>query len=588
MRKRIHINSLLFQIVSTVVIGAISLAILLSIVNITISKNVFVDNFAESQMKIFHQIDGSFYEFYRDMADIMASVSNSENMKTYLMEEQTNQVEEMSNRYRLNEQMKRTKVLDYNQISVFVLSKDKKSYMFSNSDIYCITKEEIWQSEVAETARDNPGKMICKYEKSGFTNVMKNSPVVIIARSWSYDMKEGADAITFITLKEDDIKKMYSHFTSRTSDIVLLNQDNQVISSNNQAYLSEESPILDELTTVVGKMAESGMHKQEVKKNGRFETFLMQKLQSTNYKVVGIINPDAAFQEHYKTMNLVLLTLLITTAIVGLLIYFVRQQGKPLGVLVTAMKNSKENEFKEHVPIKGTDEIREVSQTYNRMVDELEHHIQQLIQVEASKRTAEIHALQMQINPHYMYNTLAGIKWLIWQGNTEKSTQVIDAFILLIRNVISNSDEFITVEQEIDNLKNYVLISQARYGDAVQVELFVSHTCNQYKVPKMILQPFVENAFFHAFPEEREGKIQVFVKESGESLRFEIQDNGIGIKTEQLLELNIDKQKEHFTGIGIRNVDDRIKLIYGLDYGINITSEEGKGTTITLFVPKRK
>ena len=238
--------------------------------------------------------------------------------------------------------------------------------------------------------------------------------------------------------------------------------------------------------------------------------------------------------------------------------------------------------------VEGTDEVQELSQTYNDMVDELDKYIHQLIQVEADKRSAEIHALQMQINPHYMYNTLESIKWLIWQGDAEKSTKVIDAFISLLRNAISNSDEFVTVEQEITNLKNYVLINHARYGDGVNVEFFVAAQCSGYKVPKLILQPFVENAFFHAFPEGKKGSICVFVKEAGENLKFDIEDNGVGMKTEQLVALNRkeNQKSEHFSGIGIGNVDDRIKLIYGMNYGINITSEEGKGTKVTLIVPK--
>lgn len=588
--KKIHANSLLFKVVGTVISGIVILAVLLSVVNITISKKVFVDNFAESQQKIFSQIDSEFYDFYRDMTDIMSAISGNENMETYLTKVQKDETAVMENRYLLNEQLKNSKITDYNEISVFILGQDGKSYLCSKSDIFASEKDEIWNSRVAEAARANMNKIICKYEPSGFTNVMKSEPVVMMAKAWSYSNTGYADAIAFITIKESDIRRMYSHFTSRTSDIVLLNQDNEVISSDNREFFESGNTVYQELDEVVAGMTGQEEDRKEIKKSGSIRTYLMQKLQSTNYKIVGIINPDEAFKEHYNVNNLVLLTLLISAAVVCLLIYFLRQQAKPLGVLVKAMKNSKDNDFKGHVPVEGTYEVREVSETYNRMVDELDKYITQLIRVEEDKRTAEIHALQMQINPHYMYNTLASIKWLIWQGDAGKSTKVIDAFISLLRNVISNSDEFVTVGQEIENLNNYVLINQARYGDAIKVEFFVMPQCNHYKVPKLILQPFVENAFFHAFPEGRTGRIQVFVKETGGNLKFDITDNGVGIRTEQLMALHKkeNRKSEHFTGIGIGNVDDRIKLIYGLDYGINIFSEEEKGTTITLVVPKRE
>ena len=224
------------------------------------------------------------------------------------------------------------------------------------------------------------------------------------------------------------------------------------------------------------------------------------------------------------------------------------------------------------------------------MLERINQYIEERMKIQEEKRNAEIHALQMQINPHYMYNTLASIKWLTWQGDVKKSTAVIDAFISLLRNTISNTDEFVTVEQEVANLKNYVLINQTRYGDAVGVEFYVVDKCKEYLVPKLILQPFVENAFFHAFPEGMEGEISVFIKEEKKYLRFDIEDNGVGMDAEQLYTLNNkkDKKSEHFTGIGINNVDDSIKLIYGMDYGINIVSEKDKGTTITILLPRKE
>lgn len=588
MKKKIHANSLLFKILCTVITGILCLSILLSLINIAISKRVFVDSFGESQRKIFNQIDQDFYEFYQDMVQIMQTISTDGNVKRFLLDESSNEVDTMQNMYNMKQHMKESKLSDYSSLGAFVIGKDGKSFISSKTDIFSMSKSEIWDSDVAVSALEASGKIVIKYEKAGFTDVMKNSPVLVLAHAWSYDNSEEADAIAFITIKEADIQKMYSYFTSDTSDIILLNQDNEVMSSNNKEYLQKNNAAAKKLNSVLASMMKEDVLKKEIQKDGNIQTYLMQRLQSTNYKIVGVIDPEAAFEEKYNISNLVLLTLLITGVIFVLIVGFVRQQTKPLGRLVRTMQNSKSTDFKEHVVVEGTDEVRELSQTYNDMVDELDKYIHQLIQVEGDKRTAEIHALQMQINPHYMYNTLASVKWLIWQGDAEKSTQVIDAFISLLRNVISNSDEFVTVEQEITNLQNYVLINQARYGDAVKVEFFTAPQCGSYKVPKLILQPFVENAFFHAFPEGRKGCIQVFVKEVGENLRFDIEDNGVGIKTEQLMALNRkeNQKSEHFTGIGIGNVDDRIKLIYGMNYGINITSEEGKGTKVTLVVPK--
>jgi len=590
MKSKLHVNSLIFKIVTTVIIGSIGLAVLLSFLNISISKQVFVNHFAESQKKIFNQFDSDFYDFFGNMTEIIATLEQSPNLNIYFSEDQDDVLEDMNNRYQLGRTLKQSTMEGYDEIRVFALGEDEKSYMYSRSDMFAVSKSEIWESDVGQKALQNPGKIICTYRESGFTNVSKSSPVMILAKAWSTVSGEEADVIAFITIKESDIRQTYSHFTSSTSDIVILNQDNQVVSSNNPEYLTNKGQQVEQLNEQIGTMAEKGLYQKEVSADGNIRMYLMQKLQSTDYKVMGIINPNEAFQEQYNIWNLVWATLGITALVVLLICIFMRQQTRPIGILAETMRNLQKEQFKKRVEVKGTDEVRELAATYNHMVDELDNYIRQLLQVEADKRLAEIHALQMQINPHYMYNTLSSIKWLILQGDTGKSTRVIDAFISLLRNVISNTDECVTVDQEIDNLKNYVLLNQARYGDAVRVEFFVLPQCEQYKIPKLILQPFVENAFFHAFPEGGGGIIEIFVKEEGEYLRFDIVDNGVGIKNEQLLALNSKEKikREHFTGIGIGNVDDRLKLIYGMDHGITILSGQGKGTTITLTLPKRK
>lgn len=193
----------------------------------------------------------------------------------------------------------------------------------------------------------------------------------------------------------------------------------------------------------------------------------------------------------------------------------------------------------------------------------------------------------MQINPHFIYNTLSSIKWLVWQENKSKASEVIDAFISLLRNTISNKNEMITVSDEIENLKNYVLINHVRYGDKINVNFFVMPECEGYIIPKLILQPFIENAFFHAFTDRDSGSIHVFVNKNNENLICEIIDNGIGMTSEDLKNIYTGNHKKNnnFTSIGINNVNDRIKLIYGDNHGVNITSEPERGTIVKLSLP---
>ena len=166
---------------------------------------------------------------------------------------------------------------------------------------------------------------------------------------------------------------------------------------------------------------------------------------------------------------------------------------------------------------------------------------------------------------------------------------MIDAIISLLRNTISNADEFITISQEVENLKNYILINHTRYGEAVKVEFYVSQNCYDCLIPKMIMQPFIENSFFHAFPSGRTGTIQILMGQKGKDLEICIEDDGIGMeqnKAEQIVRQ--ETKKEHFSGIGIHNVQDRLRLLYGGDYGIRIESIKQAGTKVVITLPVRR
>ena len=201
---------------------------------------------------------------------------------------------------------------------------------------------------------------------------------------------------------------------------------------------------------------------------------MMQTFHNTNYRVMGIVRPDQAFESVYDFRYIIEVTVAITAVAILIIFVLVRQQTKPLSKLVENMRKVQDGRLDRLVKVEGTQEVRELSVTYNAMLGELDNYIQRLMQVEKSKREAEIHSLQMQINPHYIYNTLASVKWLIWQGDKEKSVQVIDAFIQLLRNTISNKNEFTTMKEEIENLKNYALINQIRYGNQVNVEFYLT------------------------------------------------------------------------------------------------------------------
>ena len=587
-RKEKHINSLFVRIIIVVTTGILCLSLLLTGINITLSKEVFAENFAESQQKIFNQIDLEFYDFYKDISDIMTVVSTSDVVREYMTDRFGSQEVERADILEMKKLIDKSAFSEHTELNMVILSMAGKSYIHNSSDAMTEKASELLQSQISREVVEEPKFLASRYLERGFTEIMKKSPVVVFAKAILNPDSGKMEGIIYITIKESDFRGMYNYFTSNSSKILVFNQNRELLSASEEEYFHGEN--MREILQVMDDMEKADVKHLTQRQSGEVKSYQMQNLQNTRYKLIGIINPEDAFGEQYHVGVVLFITVVISMLVAVIIFYLIRSQTRPIYRLADTMSKVREGNLKEYVQVKGTQEVRQLSQAYNDMIWEIEQYVEKIYRIEEEKRTAEIHALQMQINPHYMYNTLASIKWLALQGNVQKTTQVIDAFIFLLRNTISNTAEFITVDSEIQNLKNYVLINQVRYGVNVNVEFSVPLQCGGYKLPKLILQPFVENAFFHGFPEGKKGTIQIFVKKEGDYLRFDIVDDGIGMNAEKLMALkNKDGHKgEHFTGIGINNVDDRVKMIYGVDYGINIISEENQGTTVTIRLPLRK
>ena len=426
--------------------------------------------------------------------------------------------------------------------------------------------------------------ILYQYLENGFTSSTKDEPVIVVTKT--LNLTDGEPyGIIYFTIKEKDFEKFYDYFTLEINDVVLLNENNVVLSSNKKENIGQ---VQEEFR----KSIEDLVLKEELSKsyNSNKNTILIQRLPYCNLTICGTVDNYKAIGKMYDVGNILLICFVITLCILIGIFLIVRQMTKPLYLLTEKMSNVRAGNFDEYIEVSGPEEVKELSSTFNYMIKDLNKYINELVKVQKEKRAAEIHALQMQINPHYIFNTLSSFKWLIWQGNNDKSLSALDSFINLLRNTISKTDEFITIEDEIENIKNYVFINNIRYGDRIKVEYFIMPDCNDYLVPKLILQPFIENSFFHGFPSDEEGKIQVFIREQGENIKIEIYDNGVGIEEETLEKVKQKKEtkNDHFSGIGVNNVDSRIKLIYGNEYGIEIKSKLNKGTTVTILLPIKK
>ena len=583
MKEKFHFKSLSVRILGTVILGIAFVSVAVSAIVINMSKDIFVDTYGKSQERVFVQIQKDLNNYHENLMKIVSAIDSSWAFRLYLSD-----LEDVNNMsfqtiYQMKRDMNQALPSDIDNISVIVMGVEGKSYI-NRAETIIKTSDEILEEEITKRALYNPDAIQYAYISNGFTATTRDSRVLIAAKALTYLESKMPYAVVFFTMKESDVGDFYNYFVSETTDFYMLDETTKVVSSNQKDQVGIN---LNESWIVTNQNEGELRGVYEDAKNTL--TILQTKLPYFGFNIYGVIDNEKALDNMYDIPKMVIICGGIALAVLFATFFITRQATKPLSAMSRKMSGIRKGDFSQYMEVIGTEEVQELAITYNYMLDDLKHYIEELITTQQEKRHAEIKALQMQINPHYVYNTLASIKWLIWQGDVEKSTRTIDAFIMLLRNTISNTDEFITVNQEIENLKNYVLINNTRYGDKVQVEFFVTNSCEECLLPKMILQPFIENAFFHAFPSDRKGTIQVFASSCKGDLQIQIVDDGIGMEKARLQHLTEKADKsEHFSGIGINNVDDRLKLIYGGNYGVGIVSEENEGTTVTVVLPVRE
>ena len=261
---------------------------------------------------------------------------------------------------------------------------------------------------------------------------------------------------------------------------------------------------------------------------------------------------------------------------------------KPLKKLEKHIAQVSPDNMDQRMEILTDDEIGHLSKKFNQMLDRIQNLKEQVIEEQEDKRKYELQALQAQINPHFLYNTLDSIIWMA-ETNDSNIVAMTEALAKLFRISLNKGNEEITLERELEHVKNYLIIQSMRYADKFTYEISVEPGVEKCRTIKLILQPVVENCIYHGIKKKRgSGKITIRAFRRGDDLIIEISDDGCGMPPEvcqKILSDEIEPENISGSGIGIKNVNERIQLRFGKRYGLSYMSEEGVGTTVTYILP---
>ncbi|MBZ9686031.1 sensor histidine kinase [Clostridium estertheticum] len=323
--------------------------------------------------------------------------------------------------------------------------------------------------------------------------------------------------------------------------------------------------------------------------NGEQAVVSIKNVKYTEWKLVGISYYNDIIttkKDIYSYFIIILIVSIFSVCFISILIS--ARISSPIKKLEKLMSRVEKGELNIYSEVEGEREVKQLSKTFNLMIFRIRDLMEQIVDEQEEKRKSEIKALQAQINPHFLYNTLDSIVWMAENNEKEGVIKMVTALANLFRISISRDGDIIDIKGELQHARSYLIIQQIRYGDKFDFIIEeMSASVLQNKTLKIILQPIIENAINHGIKRMVDkGNIRISGQVIENKICLSVSDNGIGMSLEKVSKLLRKEQKvEGHSGIGVKNVHERIQLYFGLEYGLEISSEVDEGTTVKIWLP---
>lgn len=333
---------------------------------------------------------------------------------------------------------------------------------------------------------------------------------------------------------------------------------------------------------------EDGTHMEKFQKEER--AVVVKTVGYTGWKIISVtpIKEIAINLNQFKFFTVIILGVSVIVIIIGNILIS-EQVTNPIRKLEKSVRDLENGNLNSNIYMGGSHEIQHLGKTITSMVNQMKYLMDDIVKEQEAKRKSELDALQSQINPHFLYNTLDSIVWMVESERYPEAISMVTALASLFRISLSKGKNIISIKDEIEHAKNYLQIQKVRYKDQFSIELDVAPEIMDYSTIKLIIQPLLENAIYYGVESMRdEGIISIRGYEEDGDIYIEVSDNGMGIPFEEqsLLLTDNNRARKRGSGIGLMNVQQRIQLYFGKEYGLQIQSELDEGTTIIIHLPK--
>jgi two-component system sensor histidine kinase YesM len=394
--------------------------------------------------------------------------------------------------------------------------------------------------------------------------------------------------ILLVDMNFSDIEQLFSKVNAKGEGYVYLtDSEGEIIYHPKQKVIY--SNLMEENNKAAAKY-EDGSHMEHFQ--GEDRTVVVKTVGYTGWKIVSVtpIKELAINLNQLKFFTFIVMGISIIVSIIAN-ITISDKVTNPIRMLEDSVRELENGNLDSDIYTGGSHEIQHLGRTIHSMVNQMKILMDDIVKEQEAKRKSELDALQSQINPHFLYNTLDSIVWMVESERYQEAISMVTALASLFRISLSKGKNIISIRDEIEHAKNYLKIQKVRYKDQFSVNIDIAKEIEEYSTIKLIVQPLLENAIYYGVESMRdEGIITIKGYETEEDVYIEVSDNGMGIPLEeqQLLLTDNNRARKRGSGIGLINVHQRIKLYFGEEYGLQIKSELDEGTTIIIHLPKIK
>lgn len=468
--------------------------------------------------------------------------------------------------------------------SIYIYANNSKTYYADDNSRDAGANDDMPYRVMLEKARMNKGKPVLHI----VADKERVRDIYLIRQINDRDQFTELGLLVMHVRKEV-LDEVYQGLTGNLRNIMIFSSDNELVASReyNDSNIFSDA-IWENIDGASGEKIDE--------EAGVFVSYIT--LRNIGWKIVVYATLDELYRDAYTLRRNIVMLCITSVLLLSVLTAFIAVDFvKPIKKLVNGMKKVQAGDSNVTIQIDREDELGFLNKTFNEMSSEIHHLVNWVYREQLTRKEAELKALQSQINPHFLFNTLEAINWMAQLNNVPEISSTVSDLSDLMEASIGRDDRLITIEEEFTYADKYISLQKRRFGDRIELVKNVQPDVTGIKIPRLLIQPLIENAIYHGVERTRgKGVISLSACKKDDCVSIEVVDNGTGMNSDDLEQLNSKLAMDNNTyfkklcdkkrkSIGIENVNRRIKLFYGENYGLIIESVEGSYTKAVVTIP---